>query len=178
MKRRYADKSDWRRVLDREFKLKYIDNEELKGYISIIYMKEVREPLVIQTLGQDYCIADKNYSWLQYFPNDKNFVVTVMINEKGEVIQWYFDISEEYQLTDNGIPFYDDLFLDLVVLTTGEVIVLDENELDEALEEREISKEQHEVASSQCRSLEAWIKANNDKLNYLTKKYYDYMKCN
>ncbi|MEG3042661.1 MAG: DUF402 domain-containing protein [Clostridium sp.] len=176
MKRRYADKPDWSRVLEREFKVEYINNEELKGYISILYIKSVREPLVIQTLGENYCIAAENYSWIQYFPDNKNFVVTVMLNEKGEIIQWYFDISEKYQLTDEGMPFYDDLFLDLVVLTNGQVIVLDESELDEALEVGEISRNQHEIASLQGKSLKLWLESNNEELNYLTKKYYLYLR--
>lgn len=176
MKRRFAHKPDWNRVLKREFKIEFIDNEELKGYISSIGIKEITEPLTIQTKGIDYCIVDKDYSWIQYFPENKNFVLTVMIDDKDNIIQWYFDISEKYELTNEGIPFYDDLFLDIVVLTTGEVILLDEDELKDALEKNEITEKQYKDAESQAKELIIWINKNFYKLNKLTKKYYNYLR--
>ena len=176
MKRRFAHKPDWSRVLKREFKIEFVDNEELKGYISSINIKDITEPLTIQTRGVDYCIVDEGYSWIQYFPEGKNFVLTVMIDEKDNVIQWYFDISEKYELTEDGIPFYDDLFLDIVVLTTGEVILLDEDELKDALDKKEITEKQYKNAMTQAQELIVWINENFEKLNELTKKYYYYLK--
>ncbi|HAR85030.1 MAG TPA: DUF402 domain-containing protein [Clostridium sp.] len=175
MKRRFANKPDWSRVLRKEFKIEFIDNEELRGYISSIHMKEITEPLIIQTKGVDYCIVDKDYSWIQYFPENKNYVLTVMIDEKHNIIQWYFDISEKYELTEDGIPFYDDLFLDIVVLTTGEVILLDEEELEEALNNEEITEKQYGDAKEQAKELIVWINKNFEKLYELTKKYYNYL---
>jgi predicted RNA-binding protein associated with RNAse of E/G family len=175
MKRRFANKPDWSRVLRKEFKIEFIDNEELRGYVSSIYMKKITEPLIIQTKGVDYCIVDKGYSWIQYFPENKNFVLTVMIDEKDNIIQWYFDISEKYELTEDGVPFYDDLFLDIVVLTTGEVILLDEDELQDALSKEEITEKQYEDATKQAQELIVWINENFEKLNELTKKYYYYL---
>ncbi len=176
MKRRFADKPDWSRVLEKDFKLIHVENEDLKGYLSNIYIKEITEPLVIQTLGVDYCIVDKNYTWLQYLPDGENYVLTVMIDDKGEVIQWYFDISEEYELNDEGMPYYDDLYLDLAVLTTGEVILLDEDEIEEALKAREITSKQYEAAWSQTRQLKSWLEEEFEELKKLTKKYFSYMK--
>lgn len=46
--------------------------------------------------------------------------MTTVFNEKGEVVQWYIDICNEIGIT-KGIPWYEDLILDLVVLPTGEV---------------------------------------------------------
>jgi len=176
MKRRFAHKPDWSRVLKREFKIEFVDNEELRGYISSINIKDITEPLTIQTKGVDYCIVDEGYSWIQYFPEGKNFVLTVMIDEKDNVIQWYFDISEKYELTEKGIPFYDDLFLDIVVLTTGEVILLDEDELKDALDKNEITEKQYKDAMRHAEELIVWINKNFEKLNELTKKYYYYLK--
>lgn len=42
--------------------------------------------------------------------------MTTVINEKGEVVQWYFDITLANALTKEGVPYFDDLFLDVVVL--------------------------------------------------------------
>ncbi|WP_346888228.1 DUF402 domain-containing protein [Clostridium sp. UBA1056] len=176
MKRRFAHKPDWSRVLKREFKIEFVDNEELRGYISSIKIKDITESLTIQTKGVDYCIVDEGYYWIQYFPEGKNFVLTVMIDEKDNVIQWYFDISEKYELTEDGIPFYDDLFLDIAVLTTGEVILLDEDELNDALDKNEITEKQYNNAMRQAQELIVWINENFEKLNELTKKYYYYLK--
>ncbi len=98
-----------------------------------------------------------------------------MIDEKHNIIQWYFDISEKYELTEDGIPFYDDLFLDIVVLTTGEVILLDEEELEEALNNKEITEKQYGDAKEQAKELIVWINKNFEKLYELTKKYYNHL---
>lgn len=176
MKRRFADKGDWKRVLEREFKIIYVDNEELKGYLTSIYVKKVSEPLIIKTLGEDYCIANDGHTWIQYLPYDKNYVLTVMFDEKGEIIQWYFDISEKYELSEEGMPYYDDLYLDVVVLTTGKVVLLDEDEIEEAFQNEKISKQQYEVAWNQTKNLTIWLENNFSKLEELTKKYFKYMK--
>ena len=55
-----------------------------------------------------------------------------MFDDKGQVVQWYIDICKTQGLTDQQVPWFDDLYLDVVVLPSGEVFLLDEDELEEA----------------------------------------------
>ena len=54
-----------------------------------------------------------------------------MFNEKVTIIQWYIDICIQNGV-ENGRPFWDDLYLDLIVLPYGEMIQKDADELEEA----------------------------------------------
>ncbi|WP_311775094.1 DUF402 domain-containing protein [Alkalihalobacillus sp. TS-13] len=92
---------------------------------------------------------DQGYSWLQQFPDYMHHSVTTMFGEEGEIIQWYIDICSEVGLDENGVPWVDDLFLDIVVLPSGEVILKDDHELDDALEKGTINHTLHQLALSE-----------------------------
>ncbi|MGW8821643.1 DUF402 domain-containing protein [Paenibacillus lautus] len=51
-----------------------------------------------------------------------------MLNEKKEIIQWYFDISKNIGISDQGVPFWDDLYLDVIVFPNGNLYIKDEDE--------------------------------------------------
>ncbi len=61
------------------------------------------------------------------------------------------------------------------MLTTGEVILLDEEELEEALNNKEITEKQYGDAKEQAKELIVWINKNFEKLYELTKKYYNHL---
>lgn len=72
-----------------------------------------------------------------------------MYNQNKEIIEWYFDISKEIG-SENGVSYEDDLYLDVVVNPDGEIILLDEDELKEALDRLEISKEDYDMAYNEA----------------------------
>lgn len=145
LKRKYGDRSNWARIIERQFAQSYIEDTGFNGNVTLIDMIKVSEPLVV-TYGEDnICIVEDGYKWLFQFPNNKHYAVTTMFNEKGKVVQRYIDICMENGV-ENGVPFNDDLFLDIVVLPSGRVIVLDEDELEEALANGEVTQELYDLA--------------------------------
>ena len=54
-----------------------------------------------------------------------------MYDNNGYIVQWYIDICLKNGLHRN-IPYMDDLFLDIILLPSGEVIQKDGDELEEA----------------------------------------------
>ncbi|MFF2755134.1 DUF402 domain-containing protein [Psychrobacillus sp. NPDC058041] len=132
LKRRYGDRTDWKRIIKREYVQTYVEKEEFIGTISLLKLTQVTEPLFVQYGEKRLCIVDDGYTWMQHFPTDKNYSLTTMFDENGEIVQWYIDIC--YQIgIEKDVPWWDDLFLDVVVLPSGEIIVLDEDELEDAL---------------------------------------------
>ena len=83
--------------------------------------------------------------WLQQFPSDKNHSMTVIFDAKGDVVQWYVDICH-CNGSDEDKPWMDDLYLDLVLLPSGEIIELDADELEEALSQGIIDQSQYDLA--------------------------------
>ena len=53
--------------------------------------------------------------------------------------------AEELGVED-GIPYEDDLYLDVVIVPDGRIHVLDEDELKSAYDRKEVSKEEYEMA--------------------------------
>ena len=45
LKRRYGDRSEWKRLLDKEYTQAFIDTEGFKGYVTLIKVNKVTEPL-------------------------------------------------------------------------------------------------------------------------------------
>lgn len=175
MKTTYADRPNWTRVLNKRFDLEYIENEEYTGFVSIICIDNVTEPLLIDVAGNNLCLADKGYVWTQHFPKGSNYALTTMFDRKLEVVEWYFDICKGNKTNDKGMPYYDDLYLDVVVLPSGEILLLDEDELTDALKSNEISKEEYDLAYYEAEKLINDIKNEKNNLLKKTKDYLDNM---
>lgn len=166
LKRRFGDRSDWKRVLKREYAQSFIEKEEFTGNITLLNLVQVTEPLWVKYDEKSICIVDDGYMWLQHFPNEKNYTVTTMFDANGEVIQWYIDICNEIG-TENNVPWWDDLFLDIIVLPTGEIIQQDEDELEEALINGWVDQSVYNLARTQATEITASIMQGNfGLLNY------------
>ncbi|MBZ9689703.1 DUF402 domain-containing protein [Clostridium estertheticum] len=175
MKRTFADRPNWTRIIEKRFKLTYLEEKEFKGHVSIIYIDKVREPLVLEAAGKNVFLANNGFIWMQHFPKDCNYALTTMFNEKHEVIQWYFDICNGNKINSLGIPYYDDLYLDVVLLPTGEILLLDEDELEQALKDDSIDKALYDLAYFEAKTLIYNIQENKDLLPLNSKWYLQHM---
>lgn len=146
MKRKYADRSDWKRILEKEYRLVRCDLESFQGWITEFKMIRVREPLSVSSWGTSVCIADAGFTWLHYLRDGANHVVTLMLDSSGAIVQWYIDIVLEHGLDERGVPYFDDLYLDVVVGSDGRVEVQDADELEDALKAGVISQAQFDLA--------------------------------
>lgn len=115
---------------------------------------------------------DDNYEWLEIYPDDEKYAITVMFDDKKNLVEWYFDTIKRSGI-ENDIPYIDALYLDLVIRRNGNQIVLDEDELKEALEANDITKEDFEMAYKTVNELEEKYSNNLDELFELTNKLYD-----
>ena len=76
---------------------------------------------------------------------------------------------------EDGVPYQDDLYLDVVVVPDGRIHILDEDELKEAYSKREISKDEYDMAFSVANMIINGLKSREDigrlikfSKNYLT----------
>jgi predicted RNA-binding protein associated with RNAse of E/G family len=172
VKKKYADRATWTRVLKRRDKLSYVENEKFSGYISVIYVEKVKKPLVKSLDGQKVCIVDDGYTWVIFMPDNLMYSLTMMLNEKNEIVQWYFDICKAYQISESGVPFFEDLYLDIVVLPSGNIMLLDEDELSHAFKIGAISENEYNEANKQADLLIEDIKSGTNALLEFSKEYY------
>ena len=80
-----------------------------------------------------------------------------MLNAQEEILLWYIDMIAGQGIDEDGIPYFDDLYLDLVVYPDGTIIVDDMDELVEALEQEDITPEQYQLAIDTAEKLRAGL---------------------
>ena len=153
MKRKYIDRSNWKRIEKSKSILINTFNERFGGYASAIFIEKVYDKLVCNLGKYSFCVADDGYTWLQRLPIEKNWTITTMFDENNNIIQWYFDITKQNSIDMNNTPFYDDLYLDVVVLPSGDIILLDEDDLKNALVNGTITQDDFNLAYTEANKI-------------------------
>ncbi|WP_318653409.1 DUF402 domain-containing protein [Paenibacillus rhizovicinus] len=164
MKRKYGDRADWRRVVERRYAQAYLETENFKGHVTLLELGKVTEPLWVDYAGTKVCIANDGYTWLQQFPIGLHHAVTTMFDEKGQIVQWYVDICYRNGISAENVPWMDDLFVDIVVLPSGEVVHKDADELEDALASGMIDRSLYLLAKAEEERLHALIENGSFQL--------------
>jgi predicted RNA-binding protein associated with RNAse of E/G family len=145
----------------------YMDVPGFRGYVTLFCIDEVQSPLIAKYTGQDICLADNGYMWLQHFPRSSSFTVTTIFNQQGELIRWYIDICKQHGMDNDGMLWYDDLYLDIDVSPEGATNLLDADELDDALREEKITSLEYNLAWREVNTLLTAIEEDNFPLLWL-----------
>lgn len=170
LKRKFGDRSKWKRVIERKYSQSYLETNEFKGYITLLNTLKVNEPLLVRYGEENVCIVNDGYMWLQQFPMGRNHSVTTMFDNKGDIVQWYIDICLRNGV-ENGIPYMDDLFLDIVLLPSGEVIEKDADEIVDALTKGIIDKSLYDLAWNEMNNLKNLISRDSFDLIRLSNSH-------
>lgn len=172
LKKRFADSVGKRNsIIEIEQKIKSINNEDFIGDIYLNNFKKVVTPYMLEN---GVCLQDNNYKWLEFYNYNAKVLLTAMYNQNNEIIEWYFDIARSIG-KENNIPYEDDLYLDVLVKPNGEIILLDEDELKEAYERLEITKEEYDETYKVANDLIEKVKGNEEKLKQFTDNYLNNM---
>ena len=167
LKKRYVDRYMNKRVKKVKQKIVPIKEEHFIGDIYFYDFIEVEDKLVI---SNGKCIMDNNYKWLEFYDYNSKVKLTAIYDENNEIIEWYFDIARKIG-KENSVPFEDDLYLDVVVTSNGDISLLDEDELKEAFDRFEVNKEDYDMAYNEAEQLMNILKDNKEKLKDFTEKY-------
>lgn len=168
MKRRFAYN------LNDNYKQIRVDEDFFKGYACFLKLQNIEKPLIVNNGKESICIRDNDYEWIEVYPDNGKYAITIMFDDNNNLIEWYFDISKEIGI-ENGIPYEDDLYLDMIITPNGEKIVIDENELLEARDNGDITQDDVDSAYQTLRELEVKYVSNIQELlkltNYLNEQF-------
>ncbi|GAB2546918.1 hypothetical protein [Gracilibacillus alcaliphilus] len=78
LKRRYGDRSEWKRVTDREYVQSFFDTEGFNGYVTLLKVNKVSAPLHVQYGDEQVCIVDNGFMWIQHFPTNERHSLTTI----------------------------------------------------------------------------------------------------
>ena len=167
------DKDYWSRVLKKQ--TVYVPMKEIEGIAYLLRIDEVTEPLKKVCFGQEVTLADAGYYWLQIGLKDENVWITAMYDENGNFVQYYFDVSRK-NVIDGENSYFEDLFVDVIVQGENEIEVLDEDELEQALIENVISKDEYNFAKKVARQIIDYVLINRDKCDRLCFHYFEILR--
>jgi len=146
MKRRFAN------AVEGIYLQKKIDDKLFTGYICNIKISNVDKPLIVNNGISQVCIKDNDYEWFEVYPENANYAITIMYDNNKNLIEWYFDIAKNVGV-ENGIPYEDDLYLDMIILPNGKSLIVDEDELIEAFNAGEIQQNDVDLAYGTLKQL-------------------------
>jgi uncharacterized protein len=167
-----ADRLGWPRLRAQHFITQRLADGPIVGYASLLKMTEVAEPLVVTHHEQQVCIADNGYSWLQIFPEGAHYTHTTMFDAQGQPVQDYIDLVAEHGIDDAGIPWYDDLYLDLAWIPDGSPLLLDQDELEAAHAIGAVTQEQYDLARGETAQLLVALTLGEYTLPDVARAYY------
>ena len=161
-----------------------IDCDFYHGFASVIKLLGGETIYWEKPKAGRFAVAGGGMTWLQLVPDGKSRLITVPFEPKANVIDGkeypftmtgaYVDVIERLEYDPDGVAVYVDKYLDVVFTPQGDIEVQDEDELDEAYEAGDITKEQYVAAlkegiyilSELCVDIPKTVKLFSDILEY------------
>ena len=126
--------------------MRKVDTDFLRGYVSCVTANEMPDPWIWNFHGEPLTVFHGGYHWFRILPEDANYSPAAIFDDQGRIVLWYIDLIAGQGIDDEGQVYFDDLYLDLIVLPNGEVFVDDRDELEEAFATGDITEEQYKMA--------------------------------
>ncbi|MDO8649708.1 MAG: DUF402 domain-containing protein [Candidatus Berkelbacteria bacterium] len=128
-----------------------INTEKQLDYVSglLAYGTETWGELEKPWRQDNTIIALPGYVWRTRWEVGKPYIINKYLDDKGELIGIYCDITRPVEKTEDGFAF-DDLYLDVWQIQGGEPVILDEEELEDAVKAGYISLEEASTARSEA----------------------------
>ena len=144
--------------------------------LGLIEIEKVKTPQVWDAFGKKITVADDGYKWLIISPENEEYVITMYMNEKMIPILWYIDMCDGRGRDEDGVYYYEDLFLDLLVSESKEIAELDRDELEQAYAEGIIDDRQKRLAVATAEALKEKIYRDPDWIRSFSMEMLEVMK--
>ena len=156
-KHRDMRRTDWKRILKRDYVWDRCAYQGIEGIASLIAIHEITQPLTVRNGNHDVTIVDRGMYWLQIALRGQYVWVTAMFDQQDRLLQIYFDITDGNQMEPAENPTFEDLYLDIVMEPEGRLYLLDRDELDEAFATGMITLHQYQRTVAEGEKLYQWL---------------------
>ena len=153
IKRKRLDRDIWwehnKVKLPKYYQLR-VDTDFFKGLVCLLCLIDGEFHYWDWAMSGKLAVIGKGMRWLQLIPDGYSHVLTAKYLPDKSVSVWYTDVIENIEYDPDGVAVFIDKYLDVAFTTQGEVIIDDRDELDEAYESGELSKDQYYAALKEC----------------------------
>lgn len=156
MKRKRLDRDLWTTITKKRY-LQTQVHTVFQGLAALLFIDEVSTPSRWDYPDRTITVCDAGMKWLQIIPDHENYMITAMISPENAINLWYIDVLAGYGFDTDGVAYYDDLYLDVIVRPNGEIKIDDMDELTQAFAGRIISKELFDLALSTTEKLQGSV---------------------
>ena len=153
MKRKRLDRDTWwehNKVKSPRYYQLHVDIEEFHGLVCLLQLTDGEYHYWDFPIAGKRHVTGKGMTWLQLIPDEKKRVITAKYLSDNSVSLWYVDIIENIEYDTDGVAIFIDKYLDVCFTPQGDIIIDDRDELDDAYQSGELSKEQYEAALAEC----------------------------
>jgi len=89
---------------------------------------------------------------------------------------WYVDVIENIEYDEDGVAVFIDKYLDVIFTPQGDLKIDDRDELDEAYQNGDISKDQYDAALRECDLIIKELCSDVSKTESMCSKILNYVK--
>ncbi len=175
MKRKRLSYDTWTCITRREVTCRQAVMPDFAGYVSLLRIRRVSAPQFWRVQDRPLVVADEGMSWLCMMPKEGRYCITAMLDKNDQVILWYIHMIAAQGVCADGTPWFDDLYLDLVVKPDGYIYEDDRDELDAALRLGDITPAQYQLALDTAQTLKSGILQDLPALENLTRRCLDFV---
>ena len=168
MKRKRLTYDSWTSITRRAFVCQRVSVPGFTGQAGLLRIEAVTRPQYWYVQGRAMVVADAGMAWLSLLPEGGHYCIGAMLDRRERPVLWYIDMIDGQGMDADGVPWFDDLYLDLVVKPNGFVHEDDRDELDAALAGGDITPEQHRLALETAAMLRATLLWDAGALKRLT----------
>ena len=140
MKKKVVTSTYLRETTKHQLRIFYDEDD---SYVSVKKLINITEPFIIKN---NVIAMDNGYYIVEIIPKKGNYALRIFLDDKKKVVEYYFDIIKESGLTEDNVPYFIDLYLDITIDKYGEINIIDENELEMALDNEDITKDDYDLA--------------------------------
>ncbi len=124
----------------------YMDNHLFKGWVAINYLTDGETRFWTYDKSGDVAVCGKDMIWMTIIPDNASRSISAFFLPNRRVSAWYIDVIEATGFDEDGILYFIDKYLDVILTPQGDVILCDKDELDAAYSSGELTEEQYRHA--------------------------------
>ncbi len=103
----------------------YMDNEVFKGWAAINYLTDGETRYWELEKAGRVPVCGKGMTWITMIPDGASRSISAYFLPNRRVGYWYIDVIEEVGVDEDGVVYFLDKYLDVILSSVGDVIVDD-----------------------------------------------------